>query len=421
MSVESFTCIGLDHHQAPIELRERMSIGGAELEEAMLFLLDEAAIDGIVILSTCNRTEVYYTGSELPAHAMERIAARQGVQADDLKERAYAHNGTDAIQHLFRVVSSLESMVVGEYQIMHQVKYAYEQARLHRATNGMLNRLFQRALAVGKEVRNSTGIGRHKLSTASIAVDLARQIHGKLDGSKVLLVGAGDMAELSLQHFMQNGVRHVTIINRNKERAENLAATILHHEDMSVRIRHWSELTASLQDHDVILASTSAPMPIIHKEDVKEAMTNKRGPLMLIDLAVPRDVDPAVDEVDDAYLYNIDHLESVVARNRQLRSEEVDDAAQLVCTRVAEASSEVSDDIGTLRGQIARHFNDLVEQEMQRLEKKVGDLDTYTADIRYALERLAKKCQHPYMSYLRDHSHDSQATRTVRDLLDLDG
>ena len=417
---DELNLLGVDHHRTPVALRERLAVGRADIEEYLRFIHEDLRVPGAVILSTCNRTEYYLAGVRDPVEVCRRIWARQGVAAEEVAGGLCRHEDTDAVRHLFRVAASLESMVVGEYQILHQVKFAYEQSRLHGCTTRAINRCFQTALAVGKEVRNETGIGKHKLSTASIAVDLADAIHGDLGHARLLLSGAGEMADLAMQHFLTRGLRHVTIVNRNRQRAEDLAARLLHQEHLEVEIRHWNELPQALGSHDIILTSTAAPVPVIRCDDVRQAMHKRRQPLMLIDLAVPRDVAPEISELEDVYLYNIDHLEAVAARHRELREDEVEAAAELVETRLRECLAARATGLGQLRRQVAHHFDDLVAAESGRLQQRLRLDDETTADeLRHGMGRLAKKMQHHCLAWLQRNDGRDDAEAIIRDLLEI--
>lgn len=409
--------IGIDHHRSPIALRERMAVGPADHDA---LLADVCAYPGVaeaVVLSTCNRCEFAIAGDCDIDAVLALLARRQGVLLEDLLGHCYRLRDRAAVRHLFRVVASLESMLIGEYQIMHQTRLAYESARRAGCTGPRLNPLFQRALAAGKEVRNATGIGRYKLSMASIAVDLAEHIHGRLDRTRLLVIGAGEMAELALRHFVEHGVAAVTLINRTHERA--LALT---HDDtrVPVTVREWSELGAALGAHDIVVASTGATHAVITGEAARLALRRRRAAMMFIDLAVPRDVDSVVGDLDEAYLYNIDDLEQVVAANQQLRADEVDAAAELIDRRVADALRATDRDRGRLHRAVADRFEGLIAAEAERLQRSL-DLDAAARDaVRAGLHRLAGKLRHPLMRYLRTHDDDPDAEAVVRELLDLD-
>ena len=408
--------IGLNHRTVPLELLERVSVSADRLPKVLHDLCSRPNVAEAVVLSTCNRLECYVGGSPDRQQVLRLIAEQQGVDADALDGHAYWHHGTAGVRHLFRVASGLESLVIGESQIVHQMKTGYEQALAGRFTANVLNPLFQRALGVAKEVRNQTAIGKHKLSVASVAVDLAKHIYGDLDRSRLLVVGAGEIAELAAKYLLSAGVREMSIVNRSDERAQTLANE-LKGDDFRADVLPWSMLGDALTQHDIVVTSTAAPHAVITAAEVQQAMRRRRQPLMLIDLAVPRDVEPAVADINDVYLYNIDHLETVVASNRQLRADELDAAGALVDAMVASYASTVGHDRGALMAQVAGFFNDIVAAEEARLKGKLALKDTQ--ELRYGLERVGNKLQHQMLKYLREHADDPNAQRVIREMLGL--
>ncbi|MHC5067672.1 MAG: glutamyl-tRNA reductase [Planctomycetota bacterium] len=414
MAADLPVVVGIDHHRAPIELRERVAVAPADHGAILDDLREGTGVNEAVALSTCNRCEFYLAGSIEPDAIIRQLAERQGVTYDDLRAHCFIHRQQAAVSHLLRVTASLESMVVGEYQIMHQVRQAYEFARTHGATGSILNHYFQRALSVGKEVRSETGIGRYKLSMASIAVDLTEHIHGDLSRCRLLVLGAGEMAELAVRHFVERGVRTLTLINRNRERALRLQEQET--DRATIHVATWADLHNALCEHDVVLASTAANHAVVTRDLVERCIGKRR--LTFIDLAVPRDVEASVADIDNAFLYNVDHLEQVVAANRQLRSEEVDEAAALVAKRVDEAIVHGDQHRGELRRDVAGFFAELVSTERERLNGKLNDEDSDVAGS--ALHRLANKVQHRVHRYLASREGDQQAQELVRELLGLD-
>ena len=403
--------LGLDHHKSPVAVRERLAVASDALEPLLAALAAMPGVDEVVAISTCNRVELYLAGAPERDAVIALLGERRGVAPDELAEHCYWRQGGDCVRQLFRVISSLESLVIGEYQIVHQVKTAYEQALAAGRTGPLLNPLFQRALAVAKEVRNDTAIGRHKLSVASVAVDLARHIHGELDRARLLLIGAGEIAELAVTHLLSAGVREFSVINRSQERAVALAA------EREAKVWPWSELRAALAANDIVISSTAAPYVVVAEADVRAAMRGRRAPLMLIDLAVPRDVDAHVAKLEDVYLYNIDHLESVVSHNRALRADEVDAAAALVETQVTDYLALAGEGRAALLTRVSTYFADVVAAEEARLAGKLAVKDR--DQLRYGLERVGNKLQHQLLRWLREHPDDPAAERMVRELLGL--
>lgn len=411
-----FVVFGIDHHRTPVELREKLAVPTEGITKLLALLATTPGANEAVVLSTCNRLECYLAGTPDRQQVLNRLAEHQGVDAAMLETHAFWHPGMAGVRHLFRVVSGLESLVLGEYQIVHQVKTSYDLAHQARFTGAVLNPLFQRALSVAKEVRNNTGIGKYKLSVASVAVDLAKHIHGEVDRARLLVVGAGEIAELAVRYLLTAGVRELTIINRNEERAHALAEEF-RSVDFVPQVLPWSMLGDALTQHDIVVTSTAAPHAVITTAEVKLAMRRRRQPLMFMDLAVPRDVEPSVGELSDVYLYNIDHLEAVVSSNKQLRTEEVDAANALVDSLVTSYATDVRHDRGALMAQVAGYFTDVIAGEEARLAGKIGVKDN--PELRYGLERIGNKLQHQVLKYLREHAGDPNAEKVIRELLGL--
>jgi glutamyl-tRNA reductase len=276
----------------------------------------------------------------------------------------------------------------------------------------VLNPLFQRALACGKDVRASTGLGDHKLSVASQAVDLAKQVHGDLVSARLLLVGAGETAELAARYLATAGVRSISVINRSLERARELAGRI------DGTALAWDGLAGALAGHDVVVSSTAAPHPVITTAMVRGAMSGRSAPLVLIDLAMPRDVEAEAGSLDDVFVFNIDHLERVIAGNLGQRQEEVAAAESLVESAVA--AWRIAADAGhaDLLARVAAHFREVVAAEEARLAGKLPGADRL--QLRYGLERVGNKLLHPVLAWLREHANDPQAQRMLAEMLGLD-
>lgn len=414
----AFTVFGLDHHRTPVAVRERLAIGSAHLPAVVGSLRQRAAAGEAVVLSTCNRLECYLAGSIDPRGPAEVLAAFGGLDVDTVLRHGYVHRGEAGVRHLFRVASGLESLVLGEDQIIAQVRDAYETAHAAGWTGGLLNPLFQRALGVAKDVRTNTGLAKHKLSIASVAVDLARQVHGDLSEARLLVLGAGEMAELAVRYLHEHGVRRLGIVNRNQERAFELMSDLTGLIESVVY--SWTDLGQALGEHDIVVASTAAPHPVVGIEDVRLAMSKRRAPLVFIDLAVPRDVDPAVGDLDDVYVYNIDHLEQVVAANHQLRVDEVQAAEARVEEQVRSYVALSNVDTARLLAEVARFFHDVVETEAMRLNERLALAEPEARkEVRYGVERATSKLTHRIHTYLRAHPGDPEAEQIVREILGL--
>lgn len=320
--------IGISYRTAPLEVRERFSFGPEELKGALKELVHLPRVKEAVILSTCNRVEVYSV-LEDPQGGRDDVEAflsrSRGVPREALVPFLYAKFAGEAVGHLFRVASSLDSMVVGEPQILGQIKDAYTLATEVEAVDFLLHRLFQRAFFVAKRVRTETGIGDRAISVSFVAVELAKKIFGELQGKAVLVIGAGQMCELAAKHLRSAGVERIKVANRTWQRAVELA------EKVGGEPIPFEDLKAVLPKVDIVLSSTGASEYIIRKGDVAWALRERRGrPIFFIDIAVPRDVDPEVNDLTDAYLYDIDDLQEVAELNVRDRLKEAERAEAIV-------------------------------------------------------------------------------------------
>ena len=312
-------CLGLNHRTAPVDVRERFAVPEPKLGEAAGQL---RALDGLaegVVISTCNRTEYYAVAAD-PDAGLAALREHFKSQAGEAlgPEHLYDRSETEVAWHLCRVVSGMDSMVLGETEIFGQVKRAYKAALEAGHTSGLLNKLFQRAFAVGKKVRTATGIQIGQTSVGSVAVDLAEKIFGHLRSSRVMVLGAGEMSRITAQSLQSRGANSIFVANRSYDRAEALAQEL---NGQAVRFDDWHLV---LQEVDVVISSTGAPHALVRPEHV-EAVRRKRRfrPLFMIDIAVPRDIDPAVGEIEEVYLYDIDTLEQIANKGRERREEQV--------------------------------------------------------------------------------------------------
>ena len=320
-------CLGLNHRTAPVEVRERFAVGTTKLGEAANQLTAIAEVSEGVVISTCNRTE-FYLAAPSGESALERLeaglATRENLGPDDLSHFYRLAKG-DAVRHLCQVVSGLDSMVLGETEIFGQVKQSYDAALKAGTTGGVLNRVFQRAFGIGKKVRTQTSIQEGSTSIGNVAVDLAEKIFGHLKDSEVMILGAGEMSRLTAQALVSRGARSIFVTNRSFERAEELA------KEMGGRAVKFDEWHRVLPKVDVVISSTGAPHAIIHKADVEKARrARKFRPLFFIDIAVPRDIDPAVGEIEEVYLYDIDTLEQLAEEARTSRRRQIEECDRII-------------------------------------------------------------------------------------------
>jgi glutamyl-tRNA reductase len=414
---------GVNHKTAALSLREKLASLIPDLGQAYQSLQAWPELSEVLLYTTCNRVELLGVTEE-PEAADARVraffAGHPEISAAALEESFYVRRDQEAVQHLFRVAASLDSMVVGEPQILGQVKAAYRAATEHGATGPILNRLLHKAFSVAKRVRHETGIGDQAVSVSYAAVTLSRKIFGDLSGKNVLLLGAGEMAELALEHLRGQGVAHITVANRTLERAVRLAGRF-RGEAVSLE-----ELEPQLLVADILISSTGADDYLLTRDQVKAVMRRrKQRPLFLIDIAVPRDLDPAINDLDNVYLYNIDDLKEVAEQGLQHRRQEAAKAERLVAAETLKfqnwlATLEVFPTIIALK--------DKAEAICQaELIKTLSQLGPVTPEQRQALEVLTssitqKLLHHPIIYLKRNHhlKRPHQELNLVRRLFNLD-
>lgn len=318
--------LGINHKTASVELREKLAFTPERLPEALQTVQKNAGCDEGVILSTCNRTEIYSFGQRNePSKVISWLANFHQVDEAELVKHIYVYRDVDATRHLMRVASGLDSMVLGEPQILGQVKQAYQQAKSVGSVQTYFERMFQQAFSVAKKVRTETDISVNAVSVAFAAVTLAKQVFGSFERKKVLLVGAGETIELVAKHIFEQGAKDIVVANRTLSRAELVA------EQFSAKTCTLSQIPDHILDADVVISSTASTLPIIGKGMVETVFKQrKHRPMFLVDLAVPRDIEPQVAELDDAYLYTVDDLQEIVARNMQARTEAAEEAEAII-------------------------------------------------------------------------------------------
>ena len=318
-------CFGLSHQTAPVEVRERFAIPESALSEALARLKTMPGLTEGLILSTCNRTEFYVTGEFRDSSAPAFFGRfYRDVRAGD-ETHLFSLWADHCLRHLFRVAAGLESMVVGETEIFGQVKRAYEFATDAKTTGKLLNRLFQKSFQVGKQIRSSTPITRGSVSVGSVAVDLAEQIFGDLDGCKIMMLGAGKTSEKTAKAFRSRGAEQIFVSNRSFERAQALATIT------GGRAIHFDDWEQEVRDLDIVVSSTAAPHAVITLDKLAPFVRARRHrPLLMIDLAMPRDIDPAVQQLDGVYLYDLDSLQSIAERTLAVRKQVSEKCYQLI-------------------------------------------------------------------------------------------
>lgn len=384
---------GLNHRTAPVEVRERLAVNAEQLPAALDALRACPGVDEVMLLSTCNRVEVLaHGGSDRPVDErplVEALAAMRGLDAAALLPHFYVYRGEDALRHLFRVASSLDSMVLGEPQILGQLKDAYSAAKDRGTLQSALEPVLARAFAVAKRVRNETAIGRNAVSVSYAAVDLAKQIFGDLRPRHALLIGAGKMAELAARHLRRAGCGRIYVTNRTRARAEQMAALV------EGAVIDYESFQTRLHEMDIVLASSGATDYILRKEDIRAVLRKRQNrPVFLIDIAVPRNIDPAVDELENAYLYDIDDLGREVEANRQARQREAEEAEQIIQEEVQRLIERFrTREVAPVIVSLQQRLDELAREEMERWRGKLGAdgeraeaLEAYTRSL---LNKLA--------------------------------
>ena len=419
--------IGTSHHVAPIEFRERLAFSEEQLIESHQHLRESDQIQESVILSTCNRVEVYAVlNSVRTAEAGAKVLAEflsrcHQIDTESLKKWTYLHHNLETIQHLFRVISSLDSMVVGESQILGQVKDAYDTSRSAGISGPILNRLFTKAFSVGKRIRSETTITTGAVSISYAAVELAKKIFNTLEGKTVAIIGAGEMSELTAKHLVANGVSNVIVANRTYQRAVKVAEKF-----KGTPLAYDSDLNF-LIDADIVISSTNAPDYLIKRQPLVNIMRKRKHRYMfLIDIAVPRDIDPDVSKLDSAFLYNIDDLEAVVASNLQDRQQEAIHAEQIV----SEEAKRFYDQLQVFQVNptikaLHQQFRQIADTELQACFYKTTLSDAQEEAIASMTQAIVKKLLHHPMQNLRGAVNDGDAdhgqyVQSLQELFALD-
>jgi len=408
MSQQSIVLIGINHKTAPIELRERVAISREELPEATRALAALPGVTECMIVSTCNRVEMLAAVETPETDVAGFLHSHFGIDAAVLAPHIYEHRDQQAVRHLFRVASSLDSMVVGEPQILGQVKDAFAVARASGTISGQLDHLLQSAFAAAKRVRTETAIGSNSVSIASVAVELARKIFGSLQGRTVFLVGAGKMSELAARHLVQQGAGAILVTNRTLERARQLA------EPFDGRVIPFEKLYDAATEADIIISSTGAPHPIFRREHGQAFMHRRRNrPMFFIDIAVPRDVDPAMNKVEGVFVYDIDDLQAVAASHMAERSVQATDAETLIAAEV-ERFHQRRRTVNVVHAIVSlqQQFEEIRQNELKRIQAKLGPLNPEQIAAVEALTRgLVNKFLHPPMQALKQAARENDFTR----------
>ena len=358
--------IGLNHKSAPIEIRERLSFSAEETAAALSRLREAFPRGEFVLLSTCNRVEIYSAsdreGWETGEELAQYLAENREVDLGQFKDSLYICAGARAVSHLFRVTSSLDSLVVGESQIVSQVKDSYKLACDRQATGKVLNRLFHAAFATSKEIHATTGIAKGRVSVAGVAIELAQQLFGKMTKARALVIGAGEMGELLVQHLLHVRCKETVIVNRTLARAEEMA------QQYRVSARPWEELDDAFVNADIVIGSATCDTFLYDQAALKSILRRRRRPLLLIiDIAVPRNFDPTIHDLEGVYLFSVDDLAGTAQQNQKSREQDVAVGLEIV----RESTHDFMEwfgirDLGPLIGQLKEAFMQVTDRELDR-------------------------------------------------------
>ncbi|MCP2004272.1 UNVERIFIED_ORG: glutamyl-tRNA reductase [Buttiauxella agrestis ATCC 33320] len=413
--------LGINHKTAPVSLRERVTFSPDTLDQALNSLLEQPMVQGGVVLSTCNRTELYLSVEEqedLHEQLVRWLCNYHNLNEEEVRKSLYWHHDNDAVTHLMRVASGLDSLVLGEPQILGQVKKAFADSQKGHSLSSELERMFQKSFSVAKRVRTETEIGASAVSVAFAACTLARQIFESLSTVTVLLVGAGETIELAARHLREHNVQKMIIANRTRERAQVLA------DEVGAEVISLSDIDSRLQEADIIISSTASPLPIIGKGMVERALKARRNqPLLLVDIAVPRDVEPEVGKLANAYLYSVDDLQAIIQSNLAQRKAAAVEAETIVAQESGEfmawlRAQSATETIREYRSQAEQVRDDLAAKAIAALHQG-ADAETVLQDLAWKLtNRLIHAPTKSLTQAARD--GDDERLQILRNSLGLD-
>jgi glutamyl-tRNA reductase len=420
--VSELLAIGVSHKTAPVEVRERVALPDKRAHDFMRDLRGAAEVHEAVAISTCTRTELYLVVGdpvEAESAALSMLASQAGIRPTELTSAIYSHRNCDAARHLYRVTAGLDSMIIGEAEVQGQVKRAYDGALAQEATGPLTNHLFKAALATGKRVRTETEIGERQLSLPSVAVALARELLGELAGRRVVLVGTGETSELTARALAQSGVHTVFVAHRRRDRALSLAKRF---DGTTVS---FDELPRELEQADIVVAATTSPHLLLEAAELSAVMEDRgHRPLLLIDLAVPRDIDASVAGIRGVSLYDVDDLQAVIARNRKVRQAEARKAEGIIEEEIQHfatwlGSLEILPTLAALRARANEIADGVVRENAAKWESASDrDLERIDAVARTIVKRLLHEPTVRMKELADDRVH--QRMQLVRELFDLE-
>ncbi len=398
--------VGLNHKTAPIEVREKVAFDGTKLNDALNRLKDYPSIKEHIILSTCNRVEIYAAVDDLDAGTDSIkgfISDFHGISRDLLDRSLYIHKSTDAIRHIYRVGSSLDSMIVGEPQILGQLKEAFDIALKNKTTGVFLNKLMRKSVSVAKRIRTETKIAESAVSISFAAIELAKKIFEDLSAKSFMLIGAGEMAEIAAKHLLNHGIKNVYVTNRTTKRAEELA------KEFNGKVILFDNFPLELRYNDIVICSTGAPDYILKKEQMHKIMKErKQKPVFIIDISVPRNIDPLINELDNVYLYCVDDLKDIVDMNIQERAKEAKLAEKIVEEEIGSFSKWTLSLSATPTIVALRDMAEAIRQdELETTLKKLGPLEEKQIKaIEYLSISIVNKLIHPPTAALKEEHDD---------------
>jgi glutamyl-tRNA reductase len=410
----AFSILGINHKTAPVALREKVAFAEERLQAALRLLKQETGVAEVVILSTCNRTELYWAGSASGSELTQWLERHHGNNLD-LASSLYVHQAERAVEHAFNVAAGLDSMVLGEAQILGQLKNAYRLAQEAGSTGPSLNKLFQAAFSAAKRVRTETQIGANAVSLASATVRLARRVYSDLSAQTALMIGAGDMIALTARHFAAAGVNRMVIANRTLARAEALAS------ELGAQAVPLSDLAQELVAADIVISCTASPIPLITLDSASAAVhARRRRPVFMVDLAVPRDIEPEVAGLEDVYLFSIDDLQQLVDENLQQRATAAHGARQVIEQEVANFLAQSrAQDAGPAIRSLRRQADAIRQQTVEQARRMAAAGKPAEEIIDYLANTLTNRLLHTPTQALRQaaESADSALAEAITRLL----
>ncbi|MDT8302196.1 MAG: glutamyl-tRNA reductase [Sedimentisphaerales bacterium] len=406
--------LGLNHKSAPIEIREKLAFDATQTLKALRELKIRFREAEFVLLSTCNRVELYCASKiseAVTANSLAEFLSKfHNIPIEKFQESLYVYEDEDSVRHLLTVASSLDSMVVGEAQIIAQVKESYQLACTAKSTGKILNRLFHCAFTTSKKIYTTTSISTGRVSVAGVAVELAMQLFADISSAKVVVIGAGEMGELLIQHLIHVGCKNITVVNRSYERGKNIA------EQYGIGVDKWEEIENQLIGANIAIASAAVQDYLFRKGPFKKIMNHRWGRMLLIiDIAVPRNFEPSINKIDDVYLYSVDDLSEVVERNRKAREQDITAGMEIVYKNVTDFMDWLgSKDIGPLIGQMKEQFARISQNELEQFFVGTRQEASCKEILEIMVNRVVNKLLHCVIKNVNTIAKENGATEAAR-------